>query len=235
MTSFFNANAFSSSRSIVGFNNRNNNSNYREAAIEAYKLQQLFKIAINQLSVELGFFKTGDFDNLKSTLESTFAQHLADIDNDSNYNTNAILTLDNDTFKIDSNIFDNYRITMRDVLNGLTKGVELQETNNNLREDLSGILLGNIIPNLDQAVINQYFANKHREMVPFVESELFTYNLEIKTWYSRYFTSHGPPINGVFDLQKLSAIVNELITEGVITWEQFVQEENYDDLYMNPS
>lgn len=228
MTSFFNANAMAYNRSVVGFTNNNNNSNYRAAAIEAYKLQQLFKIAVNQISVELGFFNSGDFNSLNATLSSTFAQHLADIDNNANYFNNNILSLNNDTFIIDSNIFEQYRITMRNVLNGLQKGANLQDTNDALTQDLSNNLLGINIPNLKQVVINQYFANIHRELVPFTESQLFQHDLELKQWYTIYFKDYGAPPNGVFDLNKLSIIVNKLITDGVITWGQFVEEENID-------
>jgi hypothetical protein len=50
--------------------------------------------------------------------------------------------------------------------------------------------------------------------------------LQLKPWYTAYLQIHGPPTNGVFDLTLLADIVNTLIADGVITLDDFFNEEN---------
>ena len=50
----------------------------------------------------------------------------------------------------------------------------------------------------------------------------FELDIEIQPWYMEYLKQWGAPPNGVFDLDKLSAIVTTLINEGQITLDQFL-------------
>ena len=56
---------------------------------------------------------------------------------------------------------------------------------------------------------------------------MFQADLQLKPWYTEYLQQYGPPTNGVFDLTLLAGIVNTLIADGVITLNQFLDEENY--------
>ena len=116
---------------------------------------------------------------------------------------------------------------MQDVLRGLKKGATLQDTNDTLTKTIQQNELGYGIP-LDEQTIQTFLNGRRAEFIPFTEVLIFKQDkLDIKIWYAQYLQQHGPPPGGVFDVEKLSIIVNDLIVEGVITLNDFVLEETY--------
>ena len=115
---------------------------------------------------------------------------------------------------------------MKSVLTGLEKGSQLQSVNTQLITDISKNLLGEG-ELIQEQIIQQFLIKRRTEVVPFTDVELYTQKLDLKIWYSNYLQQHGPPPDGIFDVVLLSDIVNDLIVQGVITWEDFVAEETY--------
>ena len=227
MTSFFNSNANAISRSVIGVTPNSANSANIESAKDYFRFQSLYEKALNQMRIDIGYFGEGDFDTLNDSLTTQkynqflFNTNIDVYNNDDNIN----ITSNLNNLVRDPNTFGNYINIMRNVLTGLKKGQELQVTNTNLKTDLSNNAIG--LGMIDEKIIYNFLLNRRGEFVPFDEAVLYTQTLDIKLWYSNYLQEHGPPPDGVFDVEKLAAIVDKLIAENIITWEEFLAEETY--------
>ena len=226
MTSFFNANANAVSRSVLGVSQINSNAVDVDAAKDFFRLQSLYEKALNQIRVDIGYFGEGDFVNLNNSLTTDKYNNYLSNTASSVYYNDSIDILGNLTKNIrDPNTFNNYLIIMKNVLTGLQKGRELQTTNDLLTADISNNELG--LGLINETLIYNFLLNRRGEFVPFEEAVIYTQKLDIKLWYSNYLQQHGPPPDGVFDVAKLSVIVDNLIVEGIISWEEFLSEEHY--------
>jgi len=222
MTSFFNSNANALSRSVIGVSQNSGNSVNIESVKDYFRFQALYENALNQMRIDIGYFGQGDFATLNNTLTTQkYNQYLFDTNGDTYYND----TIDIANLVRDPNTFRNYINIMRNVLTGLREGQLLQQQNEELKIDLSNNELTQGI--IDEQIIYKFLLNRRGEFVPFDESVLYTQTLDIKLWYSNYLQEWGPPPNGVFDTEKLATIVDKLIAEGVISWEEFLAEETY--------
>jgi hypothetical protein len=56
----------------------------------------------------------------------------------------------------------------------------------------------------------------------FQASETFQTEIKLKPWFEQYLLLYGPPGNGVFKSDLLAQIVIDLIANGTITEEQFI-------------
>lgn len=225
MTSFYNANANAANRSVVGVISNSTAIKQIAAAKDFYRFQELYNIALNVIRADLDFFGEGDFNSLNAVIDSHYNTFLPRISSRDYYYTSKFDAIDNLTR--DETIFDNYRTLMEDVLRGLKKGATLQDTNNTLTYRIQQNELGYGIP-LDEQTIQKFLNERKAEFIPFAEEVIYRQdNLDIKIWYAQYLQQHGPPIDGVFDVEKLSIIVNDLIVQGVITMDDFMEEETY--------
>jgi hypothetical protein len=228
MTSFFNSNAYAVSRSVLGVTLNSTANKQIEAAKDFFRFQKLYEVALNSIRVNIGQFANGDYAGLKLALPLVYDSYLTNIGaRDLYYNNSIDVTSNMDKIVRDGTIFDNYISLMKNVVTGLNSGIALYNTNIELRHDLSMNALGEGIK-LDEQAIQTFLNNRRTEFIPFAEEVIFRQdNLDIKIWYAKYLQQEGPPPNGVFDVDKLSTIVNELIVQGVITWDGFVLEETY--------
>lgn len=228
MTSFYNANANAASRSVVGVTANSIANKQIAAAKDFFRFQELYNIALNVVRVDLNYFGIGDFDSLNKALTSHYDTFLTKISSRDLYYNNKFDNVNNlNNLLRDGTIFDNYRTLMQDLLTGLKKGATLQDTNDALTYTIEQNKLGYGIP-LNEQTIQTFLNNRRAEFIPFTEVLIFKQDkLDIKIWYAQYLQQHGPPLNGVFDVEKLSIIVNDLIVEGVITLNDFVLEETY--------
>jgi hypothetical protein len=226
MTSFFNSNANALSRSVVGVTQNAVNSANIESAKDYFRFQSLNESVLNQLKIDIGYFSKGQFNNLiNSFTQQNYNEFFFKTNADIYYNADIDVVSNLNKLVRDPNTFRNYTTLLRNILSGLQQVQDLQKINNDLRSDLSNNQFGEGI--IDEKIIYNFLINRRGEFVPFEESVLYTQDLDIKLWYSNYLQEHGPPPNGVFDVDKLSTIVDRLIAEGVITFEDFLREETY--------
>ena len=209
---FFNANSFALSRSMVGvMPNRNGGDIYKEPPQDINRFQKLYINVLNKIKIDINRFSECDFINLNNSITNNFAIYFKDINNKNLYYNEKITNFEG--FSYDVNVFNSYINIMNNILTGLQKGSNLQITNDTLTQDISNNKLG-IGIELDEIIIKNFFLNRDREIIPFAETELYKQNLEFKLWYTIYFQEIGPPINGIFDVDKLAKIVNKLIEQG---------------------
>jgi hypothetical protein len=228
MTSFYNSNANAASKSVVGVTPNSAGAANIEAAKDFFRFQQLYNNALNLIKTDLGYFSTGNFDSLSNALAQNANEYLLNIYSTQLYYNESIDNIDNLNKLIrDPNVFEGYIIVMQQILDGLNKGVALQNTNNILTYTIEQNKLGNGIP-LDEETIQTFLNNRKTEFIPFAEKVIYRQdNLDIKIWYATYLQQEGPPPNGLFNINILSAIVNDLIVKGVITLDDFISEETY--------
>jgi hypothetical protein len=212
-------------RSIHGVNNNGTGGVNIEAVRDFYRFQLLYTKVINTLNVLLGYYSIGDFNNLNILLtEAKKNLLLTSITNNSNYYSDAITNLEG--FMYDSTIFDLYKKETINTLNGLTASIEQYQYNITLVTDNEALKIKTAILDDSYLVILDYIKKKNLDLIPFTDVQMFQADLQLKPWYTEYLQKYGPPTNGVFDLTLLAGIVNTLIANGVITLDQFLDEEN---------
>jgi len=213
-------------RNIHGVNNNGTGGVNIEAVRDFYRFQLLYTKVINTLNVLLGYQSIGDFNNLNILLtEAKKNSLLTGIISNSNYYSDAITNLEG--FMYDSTIFELYKKETINTLNGLTASIEQYQYNISLYTQNDVLRKKAAILDRDYLVILEYIKKKNLDLIPFTEVEMFQIDLELKPWYTEYLQLYGPPTNGVFDLALLADIINTLIANGVITLDQFLNEENY--------
>jgi len=212
-------------RSIHGVNNNGSGGVNVEAVRDFYRFQLLYTKVINTLNVLLGYYAIGDFNNLNILLtEAKKNVLLTNITNNSNYYSDAITNLEG--FLYDSTIFDLYKKETINTLNGLTASIEQYQYNIELYTKNAELEKKVVILDSNYLVILEYIKKRQLDLIPFTAVEMFQIDLELKPWYTQYLQQYGPPTNGVFDLTLLAGIVDTLISDGVITLEEFINEEN---------
>ena len=213
-------------RNIHGVNNNGTGGVNIEAVRDFYRFQLLYTKVINTLNVLLGYYSISDFDNLNTLLTEAKKNVLLNtITTNSNYYSDAITNLEG--FMYDSTIFELYKKQTINTLNGLMASIEQYQYNIDLYTKNVELEQYKTILNSDYLVILDYIKKKRLDLIPFTEVQMFQIDLELKPWYTQYLQQYGPPTNGVFDLTLLAGIVNTLIADGVITLDQFINEENY--------
>ena len=212
-------------RSIHGVNNNGTGGVNIEAVRDFYRFQILYTKVINTLNVLLGYYSIGDFGNLNILLTEAKKNILINtITTDSNYYNDSITNLEG--FIYNSTIFSLYQKETLNTLNGLMASIEQYQYNIELYTENVTLQTYKTTLNSGYLVILEYIKKRQLEALPFTETQMFQIDLELKPWYTIYLQLHGPPVNGIFDLTLLATIVNNLITDGVITLEQFINEEN---------
>lgn len=213
-------------RNIHGVNNNGTGGVNIEAVRDFYRFQLLYTKVINTLNVLLGYQSIGDFNNLNILLtEAKKNSLLTGIITNSNYYSDSITNLEG--FMYDSTIFELYKKETINTLNGLMASIEQYQYNIELYTKNTELLQYETILKGDYLLILDYIKRKNLDLIPFTEVEMFQIDLELKPWYTEYLQLYGPPTNGVFDLTLLAGIVNTLIVNGVVTLDQFLNEENY--------
>ena len=211
-------------RNIHGVNNNGTGGVNIEAVRDFYRFQLLYTKVINTLNVLLGYYTIGDFTNLNILLtEAKKNMLLTTITTTSNYYSDSITNLEG--FMYDSTIFELYKKQTINTLNGLMASIEQYQYNIDLYTENASLLPYKTILEGDYLIILDFIKRKKLDLIPFTEVQMFQIDLELKPWYTEYLQLYGPPTNGVFDLTLLAGIVNNLIADGVITLEQFMNEE----------
>ena len=128
----------------------------------------------------------------------------------------------------DSSLFTSYKSFTINILNGLVASIEyykervLIDTLNNDLQTYKKIL----DTSSNQILILDYLNKKKIELKPIDIETTFDFYIELKPWYTEYLIKYGPPANGVFNETIMSGIVSNLIDEGVITLQDFINTLN---------
>lgn len=118
----------------------------------------------------------------------------------------------------DSTLFDTYKENTFKVINGLNRAIQLYRENENQRVKILSLEEKEKILE-DMTLLQEYIDSLNKNM--FLINETVALNTQplMKPQYALYFERHGPPIEGVFDSEKLAVIIKELLDNGTITEE----------------
>jgi hypothetical protein len=209
------------SRSLIGADNLAN-SNQADAVKDFTRFQILNNKVLKILNPLILEYSKSNIDEL-AKLEAYNNEIMIEIDRKTNFYNNQISRISN--FNYDINLFPNYQQTFKAVLTGLQSAIGDLRTNlelNNINAQL--VISDNILNGSNKDLISKYIIQKNTEGLPFDADQILDIDLDIKPWYAEYLTKYGAPSNGIFDTEKLSLIVAELIDNGVITIDEFISD-----------
>ena len=198
-------------------------SNVKNAAIDYYKFQLLYNNVYNKLTKALQYYSEKDYENLLRDFSDNEIPTLINlINNNEFYNTDNITTLTNVVH--DVTLFDSYKNSTLNIITGLQGSIQIYNTNKVLTDDVSGLKQYETALNTKnrEFILNYINSNLNYIQTPSDIINAFELDIEIQPWYMEYLKQWGAPPNGVFDLDKLSTIVSELIDTSQITLDQFL-------------
>jgi hypothetical protein len=210
-------------RSLVGADNFNG-INQLDAVKDFYRFQILNEKVLKLLNPLILSYKNVDMINLID-LDASYNNYLlTQIKEDSNYYNDKITYLRK--FDYDSNLFNKYKQSFQAVLTGLKAAIAQQKTIIEITDDNKELLeYKNILTGSDTSkLIREYIIKRNNDLPVFDVTEILDLDLDIKPWYSEYLIKYGAPSGGVFDTEKLSVIVADLINKGIITMDEFVSD-----------
>jgi len=191
-----------------------------EISRDIYRYQILYFNVIQLLNAYINFFTSGDYTNLKNKLTIKAQNQLISIIQNSDYYYNTNIDNLND-FTYDPTMFENFRNNTYYILNGLIQAIsqfdEVDALHNQVNE-YSQILSS------EQNIIDFLNQTKQASLIAFTANQQFNTTLVLKPWYERYIILYGAPNDGVFLTEKMAVVVQQLISEGVITMEQFTTD-----------
>ena len=222
MATFIDGNTSSKSRSLHNINTALN-PNIKFAAVDYYKFQLLYNKVYNKLTTAMKYYSENNYEELLKVFnDNEIPTLMTTITNDGLYNSDNINNLIN--IEYDIKLFNKYRTATLDLLTGLQGSIQIQEKNKLLTQDISGLkIYEQALNTKNQDFILTYMNNNlNYVQTPTDIINAFELDIEIQPWYMEYLKQWGPPANGVFDLDKLSAIVTTLIDTSQITLDQFL-------------
>jgi hypothetical protein len=222
MATFVDGNVSSKGRSLLNSNNVVN-PNIKNAAVDYYKFKSLYNNVYNKLTIAMKYYSENNYEELlKIFNENEIPSLITTITNDGLYNNDNINNLLN--IEYDIKLFNNYRNATLNLLTGLQGSIQIQEKNKILTQDVSGLKIYEEALNTrnQEFILNYMNNNLNYVQTPTDIINAFELDIEIQPWYMEYLKQWGAPPNGVFDLDKLSTIVSELIDTSQITLDQFL-------------
>uniref|UniRef100_A0A6C0JII7 Uncharacterized protein n=1 Tax=viral metagenome TaxID=1070528 RepID=A0A6C0JII7_9ZZZZ len=210
-----------STRSLFGADNVNN-SEQLDAIKDYYRFQILYTKVLKSLNTLIASYTSADMNTLIEDI-NTNNYLIQQIDNTPYYYNDDVTTISG--FDYDPNLFNDYKTSFKFVLTGLNSAIAQYRTNLELTDTNANLLIdSNILNGTDKTLITRYIIQKNTEGIPFDANSVLDLDFDIKIWYSVYLTRHGAPPDGVFDTEKLSIIVSELISDGIITIDEFISD-----------
>ena len=228
MSRIVGASTIGSSISMHGINQNVGGTTNVEAVRDFARFQSLYLNVLRDLNVGLGYFTNtlgSDWQNLIEFLKTSNTNAVQlNITNTALYENENIINLTD--FVYDPTLFNKYKIAMQSILSGLEVAGEKQLEITSLINEVNTLTpLANIL-NSNQAIITQYITSKKLEILPFNAETVYVSDIILKPWYSSYLFKYGAPANGVFDIELLTEIVDELILSGTITLDEFINSGN---------
>jgi len=118
----------------------------------------------------------------------------------------------------DSTLFDTYKENTFKVINGLNRAIEVYKENQAKEKHILSLQEKERILETPELLV-EYLKKKKAGMSSLAVSTTLDLTVSLKPQYALYFERHGPPIEGVFDSEKLAAIIKELLDNGTLTEE----------------
>ena len=145
---------------------------------------------------------------------------MINVNNDSIYNNSTITNVED--FLYNANVFPSFRTSMYDIITGLELAIQMNLSINTLTTENVRLSTFEHNVNTNSTFITQYINSKNLEILPFDVATIYDQDIMLQPWYAEYLFQYGPPSNGVFITEKLVDIVNGLISNGVITMNDFI-------------
>lgn len=186
---------------------------------DVYRYQLLYDTVISQLNQFINYFSLGDYKKLTTSFTKTRYNSLTLRASAQSFNTTVIENLVG--FEYDPTKFDLMRESTYNVIDGLNQTLTIVQQNLAYQQDISGLLVYKKTLEDPKLLIQYIEAQKMNTMV-FQASETFQTQIKLKPWFEQYLLLYGPPGNGVFKSDLLAQIVIDLIANGTITEEQFI-------------
>ena len=220
MSKLTGSNSGSSLRSLQGVNNSGAANININAVRDYYRFQKLYNNVLYGLNNYLNDFNNGQFNTLS---DKALTDLLLNITNNKLYNNSSITNLED--FIYDPTIFNKYKNATLNIVTGFKQANAQKLIIDDLNSTVETLTLKASILDNNQ-LIEQYISKKQLDVLVFDINTIYDTEIVLQDWYARYLFIHGAPANGVFDIQKLSDIVDTLISEGVITLQQFINDSS---------
>lgn len=190
-----------------------------DALYDYYRLQILFRQIIFKLNPPMQLYSDGDFDDFV-TSSPNFLAIASQINNDVNFYYDRSESLLTD-FEYDSNLVSNYRSISNSLVDVLKQGVSEYYKIKNLQQENRDLLsYREILQNRTKLL--DYISEIQKTSYLFSAEATYSNNLQIKLWYQVYLERHGAPGDGVFDSEKLSVIIDELVATGQVSEDELI-------------
>ena len=166
------------------------------------KFQFMHKVVESKLSNYLNDFRKGNFDDLyENFTEEQYRKFGVLLENGGIYNNKLLKS-----FKYIPPTFDSYRNSFHRLLDG----INLSAYNAKILTDISNDYKYAYSILKDPKKLKDYFEEKFGAKYTLSENIVEIEPLELKPEYRIYIEKYGPPVNFVFESEKLSAIILEL-------------------------
>jgi hypothetical protein len=186
---------------------------------DLYRYQLLYDLVISQLNQYIDYFSLGQYTKLVTTFTKPRYNNLTLRASAQSFNTVGVENLVG--FQYDPLKFNLMRESTYSVIDGLNQTLTLVQQNLAYQEDISGLLVYKKILE-DPVLLSEYIEKQKMNTMVFQASETFQTEIKLKPWFEQYLLLYGPPGNGVFKSELLAQIVIDLITNGTITEDQFI-------------
>lgn len=186
---------------------------------DVYRYQILYENVVFQMKKYTNLYINGRYDELKNLFTPKAYNDILKGNVTDNYYNTDIDDLVNFTY--DPATFSYYRSNMYSILTGLNTAIKRNDMCLAVESDLTE--KNKLLNNKDLLV--QYFKTQFIDrmtMDAFYLSQTYNTEVFLKPWYSLYLTLYGAPYDGVFDSEKMALVVEQLIGEGTITMQEFI-------------
>ncbi len=190
-----------------------------DAVRDYHRLQILYNQILFQLKPPMQLYVEADFENFIISMPNllTFSTN---INNDDNFYYDQESVLDSD-FEYDENLVTNYRSLSNTLVDTLKQGVsEYVKIKNLEQENIELLSYRDILQNREKLL--EYINEIQSTSYLFSAEATYMNNLEIKLWYQVYLERYGAPGDGVFESEKLSEIIDELVASGQVSQDEII-------------
>uniref|UniRef100_A0A6C0ETY1 Uncharacterized protein n=1 Tax=viral metagenome TaxID=1070528 RepID=A0A6C0ETY1_9ZZZZ len=225
MTSNSGVSSGSTSRAIHGIVASSSTGALYSYSVILYKYQLLYNNVMSQLLPYMEYFSKADYDILTSKFTRIEYNRIVLQSNINHYNTDTLIN-SYDNFISDNDYndtqFNNYVTATFLILDSLWASVPFQKNFINLKFENDELQTYKKI--LEDPVLLQDYINKRNiHILPFQATSTFNTQIILKPWFAVYLQRYGAPADGYFHTEYLASIVIELIANGTITEEEFLQ------------
>jgi len=188
--------------------------------LSLYKYQYLYDTVITQLNTYIRYFSIGNYTELKKNFTTKTYNSLLMSAKAKNFDTSDINNLVD--FIYNPTKFELMRESTYRVIDGLEKTISLVNQNITNEKDITELTkYKNILD--DPKLLIEYIDSQRLNTMPLFQStEAFQVQYLLKPWFEAYLQTYGAPPNGVFESDKLAEIVLKLVSDGIITEDQFI-------------